>query len=387
MERITGRPERILPARYRLRPRRFKFRLLDGKLVEVHTGLPAHSTARSWTFGRQPPPPSERPSDHLYLNNDGSPADEWSEFLLRRDMMNDLCVLLCRLTPEPVFGDGSGNECSISESQRFENLLRQEGMPANLPPVGVTIGTSAELEKLHAKRYSDLRNQRTEVVPARSVRRRRSFAGLSRAEWHRAVVKRISLFFGRPSSDPLIQRLADYFRNAQLCNQWTSDPRLEPLREYHAQDQQLQRLMLLIEAYAEWREDVAARNTVPREFTRLDLGPSSRTFTFAFPLTNGRRRGLTERQRHIRACLFDLALYVGSPRWYHDRWLAASVWLGREFLESPKHLARRRLTQHEVAHLFRITRQQLVYAVKRAQEPDFAQPFWDHLRACRLLKK
>ena len=54
--------------------------------------------------------------------------------------------------------------------------------------------------------------------------------------------------------------------------------------------------------------------------------------------------------------------------------LAAVVYLGRDYLERPKTLASRNLTQEVVARHFGLTRRQLTHAIDRVSQPKFARP-------------
>ena len=59
-----------------------------------------------------------------------------------------------------------------------------------------------------------------------------------------------------------------------------------------------------------------------------------------------------------------------------NRWLAAAVWIGREYLTEPKSLAGRPLAQNELADRFRLTRRQLTYALKKVRDPQFTDQVW-----------
>ena len=153
-----------IPRRYRLGPRSFNFKFVGKQLTEMVTGMPSYCTANSTVVGVDSVPKDAKFHPRkIYLRTDGAPVGSYSRFLLRRDMTDFLCVWFCRLAPEPRQDDPDPDDLS-----GWEELLREEGFPAELPNLSSSGFTSVDLEKLRSH----------DVVFARSPRQRRQFSTL-----------------------------------------------------------------------------------------------------------------------------------------------------------------------------------------------------------------
>lgn len=339
------------PSRYRFRPRRFRFRLVNGKLIETEMGVPAYTLANSFVYGGAAPPESEQRRSCIYLNADGSPADAKAEFLLRRDMTNFLCVLLCRLCPEPT-----RDEDSSDDPEYWEQRLASEGLPAELRLV-----TTGGVKPANP--------------PLLQRKNRRQLITLTPSEWRRTVVRRLSLVFSRPTRDPRIQRMTDYFCMIERLHRWPEDSELRPFLEQYRNDERLQRLLGVLATLAKRREMLIYSKQLEQEPFGLVLNTPIGKYTFLYPPVQADTPA-GRRQAPVRKFLWSRAPILISRRSFEARWLAATVYIGREFLTTPKRLAHRKLTQKIVAERFDMSRDQLTHAIHRIKNPGFMDKFW-----------
>lgn len=383
--RVIRRPQH----RYRLRPRRFAFRFIDGKLHETHTGLIAYTANYSTIIGRPAPPDTERPRDYLYLTTAGEPADPLTEFMLRQCMSDYVSFLHCRVCPDPHARATTDDEATIEIASEpapadYEALLAEAGMPPVLPPLTDGGYGMSDIEELDAEVYGSTHHQRSRVaVVTPTPRRRRPLQALSPAQWKRALQKRLGLFFVLPPSEPRIMLLAEYLGRTTNWAAWRFDPDLASLTAQVVADERLRRWMHMIHGFCSWRAGIAHGRQVVREPLRLDLENRRGRFVFCFPSEVGRQEEPVARQQAIRSVLWMAVPYLIRGPEYDDRWLAAAVWIGRAYIEQPRSLASRPLTQAQVAKRFRVSRDQLAYAVRRLRDPKFAEPFWRRLEARR----
>ena len=331
--------------RYRLRPQAFQFRFIDGQLTETTTGLGVFHTATQEFVGNPAPPAPDRPPRTLYLNSNGSPADATSGWLLRRDMTNYLCVLLCRLCPEPQRDDDTVDRTLLVDTEDWERMLEAAGLGEGLPPLF--------------------------FKPTRSQRQRK-FTEFAPAEWQRAIARRLGLFFGRGQQERIILRMAGYFTQVTRWNRWKRDPELQVLVQQWARDERLQRLISIVEAFTYQRARVAAGKTTSRQPCRLVIVNPTGKYVFIFPALEHRRGETARRQQEIHRVLWRASPVLITGRRFDARWIAAAVWIGREFLERPKKLASLRLTQDNVAVRFGLTRRQVRYAAEELRQADFS---------------
>lgn len=367
----------FVPRRYRLAPRHFEFKLIEKKLVETTTGLRLYHRANSKVFGRVRP--NDDLSEHrLYFLRDGTPSDPLTEYLCRRDMTDFLSVWLCRLAP-----DVTREAKSKDDLDWWERELRRHGMPADLPALsggGYSSDDTARLDDW----LSGVRKR--SLPPPKQSRPRRSFVEIAPAEWRRAVVRRLALIFSLPKRDPSIVRLAGYFAgSSSLIHRWPDDPDLQTLHTRYQTEERLRRLMGVLATFSVRRTRVAYGKEVRRKPLRLTCKNPCGRFVFCFPV---RRRGtqVHDEQQRVRKLLWSFAPLTVRGPWFEKRWIAAAVYLGREFLEFPKSLAKKTLTQDVVSRHFGLTRRQLTHAIQRVQAPHFMDAFWDRQRQIRRLK-
>ena len=348
--------------RYRLRPGQFNFKLVNGKLVEVNTGVFAVHRATSTIFNQKPKVGANRPTGTIYLHDDGSPADPITYFMLRQGTNDYLSFLTCRIAPD-ITEDSAG-----SEAEYWNEILEKEGMPEDIvlsSPGGVDAN---RLEEIDAARYENLHHRRTRLRPEERRSRMRPIQGIPPSEWCRFVTRRLSLFFRRLPTDPLVLLMAGYFCRTRRWNDWHDDPALEPLvRQWH-EDDRLQRLVDIIERYAYWRGGIAQGRRIEREPTRFTVSNRHGRFSFSFPSPIGRRGATVERGKEVRAALWMSAVRLISGRWFSKASLAAAVYLGQTYIEKPSRFVGRRLSQNTTARAFGVTRRQLTHALKDMRE-------------------
>ena len=378
VDRVHGKSAVARPSRrYRLKTRQFEFRRVDGKLMEMNTGLLAVHSARSVIFGRRPEAVPNRPPHTIYLTDDGSPADPLSAFVLRQGMNDYLSFLACRLAPDIAPDDDQ------SDAARWERILETEGLPSDLPLLSPGGLGASPLERLDASRFESLRHRRSREGPPGRSPRVRPLQSIAPSEWRRAVVKRLALFFGRIARDPLIQRMAGYFCQTRNWNRWKYDPELEPLVHRWNTDDRLQRLLSIMERYTYWRAGIAAGQVTRRKPFRYSLIHPLGTFVFAFPSTDGRRDNRTKRAQWVRRIIVRTTprLVDGPDFW--KAWLAAAAYLGREYLEKPQSLAGAKITQDQVARRFGLTRRQLTHALHRMKAIGMSETGFQPVPATR----
>ena len=369
--------DRVIRGRYRLAPRRFEFKLVEGKLIELRTGLPAYTTARGRIFGQTPPPPEDQPDDTIYLTADGQPADAKAKRILQRDMNDFLCVWTCRLAPEPTLQDVDPDDIG-----RWETELRRHGLPADLPLLSGGGYSSTDLEDLHGFLASRGKLADSWLRASIERRQRRQLVALAPAEWRRAILRRLSLIFRRPQSDPLLQRMTGYFALAERWGLWHRDPELAPLVEQWKGDKPLQRLLSVLATFRGRRSAVERGKQIQKEPFGLVLKTPSGKFLFLYPVRRPGTKRDVSRQK-IQKLLWSIAPCLIPGAWFEKRWLAAAVYLGRDYLTKPKKLASRRRTQQAVADHFGLTRRQLTHAIKRVTAPDFMKSFWEDYESRR----
>jgi hypothetical protein len=341
------------PRRYRLRPRNFEFRLIDGKLIELNTGLLSVLTRGGLAIGQQPPTTSPETRERIYVNGDGTPADDRSQFLLERGMTNYLCVLLCRMRPEPVFGAPP-----LADRQWWETQLIRFGMPSELRP-----GSRSGSRDPQATASWD----------------HRKFTTYSPAQWRRAVIRRLSLIFRLPPSDPRLKRMADYFCLARGLGRWRYDPELEQLMLVYHRDETVQRRINILRLFANARSSPALRRAFDSKPFRWHFPSGLGRVVICLPATKHRRGHEAARIRSISDQIRGLWPVLYQRPSSDQRWVAAIVYIGRRYLERPKRLARLALTQDRVACEFGLTRRQLTHVLKQSKDPVFLQRSLDRL--------
>ena len=131
-------------------------------------------------------------------------------------------------------------------------------------------------------------------------------------------------------------------------------PRASAVLDRVRSEDRLNRLLGVMFRFTYFRAGVV-RN---RELERTALGavfksPRGR-FEFSYPPV---REG-TDKARHQHEIV--RLIWRSGPRlitgpWFEPRWIAAAVYIGREYLVAPARLASRKLTQERVSKYFRLS--------------------------------
>lgn len=345
--------------RHRLPDRRYEFRFKKGQLLETTEDRSAYWSGSS-VFGQSPPPDTERPPHTIYIDDNGY-LDPTSESLVRQEHRDFLVVLTCRMPPESREASGARTH------EDWEAILRKSGMPAELrpsTPFSGGIGAN-ELEQLHA-------NQRTRSFEVQTARHRRDgplrLQSMPPSEYRRCLIARLSLFFGRSRNDPLIRRMTDRLVLPRGWRSWTLDPELKLLRDACLADDQLHRLVIILEGYSEWRVKIARSKIDARNSRGFSFQNRFGMFRFEFPSPEGRHSAYVKELTAVIRAIVHSDYYIARGRWFDKAWLAAVVWLGQDYLKTPSYRnGGARLTQDDVARRFKISRRQLTHALKKVR--------------------
>lgn len=286
----------------------------------------------------------------MYTDANGEPADEESARILEEGMTAYLSFLLCRLPGVTKSADTS-RPAKMTEREWWARQLRREGLGLSLDDV-------------------DLSELRTRV---------QRLLALAPSDWHRAVVRRLSvLVFQLAPSDPLIRRMADHFLRTEDWYDWDLDPELESFVEQRQKDEHVDRQLRILSLFTRHRAQIAYSSASLKRPVDLTMTTSRGKFCFRYPSPHSRHGEVVEKENETRSFLRKIAPSMLPGFWFETRFLAAAVWVGRRFLVSPRRLVScRPLTQEKVASYFGLTRRQLTHGLSIIQKEDFHLRFWN----------
>ena len=260
----------------------------------------------------------------VYVNRSGQPLTPEGKAILNDAFRLQLSVVECRLPDEEI----RAKSADRLSREYWDRELAAHGLPVNLPRI---VGSTPPP--------------------------RRPLYSLSDSEWRRWMLRRITLFFRLPASDPRVRRLADYVCGNNGWSRWKRDPELASLFKTYTASIQLQRRMKMLTDWAIGRG--MARRT--RKPFLLRIG---RRYVFQFPAPGKRA---SHAQLSNAPLLPDLGPFIVPGHHFDRRVLAAAIYLWREHLIRPKKYARLRLSQAAVAKYVGVTRRQLAAGISDAR--------------------